>query len=423
MSQQLIDQLDLNDLMYLQGTDASVSENKVLRKFYPEKTSFQNGEKILFRLHGRQFLDMCNSSLRFRVRFTGATVTAGPDNAPADPPTGSGSILNIFRRSRTISSTGVSISDVDNHNMLQRMATRLYRGESHNSVLGGVYGLNGSDSTVTKWQNGELYEFVVPMRMLNPFWENKQLLPPQITEGLSFELFTESLTRVGISSGLTKYEILNPELIADVYNVTPAIDSAVASMSNQRLVYEYKDWVQIESTMSVNSSSVALPMTYPLSNALEAFVTVRDVANANASGEDSFVTVPIGMGGNAGNAVSDSDQLVWRVGQIQLPQARMLGGPEIYNFLLNARNQIQSNTVTDFSLKRTNFDQGSKSWACYFVNLRRSNLFDNSGREVSNQQSLVAEIKINTPINAILDFFCCYVGRVVINDNFLTVEA
>ena len=426
-NQAIIEQLDLNDLLYLQSTDASVSLNKQLRKFYPEKTTFQNNEKIMFRLHGRQFIDMKNSSLRFKVRFTGSNVRAGRKDVGESPIAGSGSILNIFSRSRCISSTGKCISDVDNHNMLQRMSARLYRGENHSSVMGGVYGLNGADGNMDNWSDGVLYEFVVPMRMVNPFWNNSQLLPPQIAENLQVELFLENLVRCGVVDGtLTKYEVLNPELIADVYLVSPSIDSAVASMSNERMVYEYEDFVQIESTMSIDSGDLNLPLTYPLSNALEAFVTIRKVSVANVATADSFDTVPIGMGGSGGRAVSDNDQLVWRIGQLQLPQARMLGGPQIYNMLLNGRGQLECNKNTDFQIKRSNFDDAGnsgKSWALYFANLRRSNLFNNSGREVSNQQSLVAEIKIATPSNNIVDMFCKYVGRIVINDNFLTVES
>jgi len=412
----IVESLDLNDLMYLQGTDASVADGRQLRKFFPEKTVFQNGEKILFRLHGRQFIDMKNSALRFTVKFTGATVTAGFD-------TYSGSILNIFRRSRIISATGKSISDVNNHNMLARMSARLYRGNQYNDTLGAVIGLQGAGSYNT-WSSGTEYEFVVPMRLVSPFWDNCQLLPPQISEGLQVELFLEDLIRCGISSAgtLTKYQVLNPELICDVVQVNPAIDSAVASMSSQKMVYEYHDFVQIESTMSIDSGDLHLPLTYPLSNALEAFVTIRSTANANAATKDSFATTRITTYSSSVN-----DQLVWRSGSIQLPQARAIGGAQIYNILLNGKGALSNNHSMDFSLKRSNFDAANdvtneKGWGVYFVNLRRSNLFDNSGREVSNQQSLVAEIKTAGTANNIIDMYCKFLGRIVIEKNILHVE-
>ena len=411
--QVIVESLDLNDLLYLQGTDASVADNRQQRKFFPEKTLFRNSEKILFRLHGRQFLDMKNSSLRFQVRFNGSNVSAG--TGP-----NSGSILNIFKRTRNISATGKAISDVNNHNMLARMSARLYRGNEANSVLGGTYGLQSADNAVSTWVDGTTYEFVVPMRLVSPFWDNEQLLPPQMTEGHQVELFLENLIRCGVVVGtLTNYEVLNPELICDVILVNPSIDAAVASMSSQKMVYEYKDFVQIETTMSIDSGDLNMPLTYPLSNALECFVTIRPVATANNKDVDSFVTTAINM-----TVPSTNDQLVWRIGQIQLPQARILGGPQIYNFLLNGRNQLSSNTVTDFSIKRTNFLASTgEAWGVYFVNLRRSNLFDNSGREVSNQQSLVAEIKTAGTANNICDMFCKYIGRIVIEKNILKVES
>lgn len=407
----IVESLDLNDLMYLQGTDASVADGRSLRKMFPEKTVFQNGEKILFRLHGRQFIDMKNSALRFTVKFTGSNVFAGVD-------TYSGSILNIFRRSRIISATGKSISDVNNHNMLARMSARLYRGNQYNDTLGAIMGLKGAGAYDT-WANGNKYEFVVPMRLVSPFWDNCQLLPPQISEGLQVELFLEDLIRCGKSDGsLTKYEVLNPELICDVIQVNPAIDSAVASMSSQKMVYEYHDFVQIESTMSIDSGDLHLPLTYPLSNALEAFVTIRPATLANAADKDSFSTTNITT-----NPSNVNDQLVWRSGSIQLPQARALGGAQIYNILLNAKGSLSNNHSMNFSLKRSNFDaSGESAWGVYFVNLRRSNLFDNSGREVSNQQSLVAEIKTAGTANNIVDMYAKYVARIVIEKNILHVE-
>ena len=415
MSSQLIEQLDLNNLLYLQGTDASVAMNKQLRKFYPEKNVFQNDEKILFRLHGRQFIDMKCSSLKFTITFTGDTVLAGIGNL-------SGSILNIFKRCRILTSTGKSISDLDNLNLFNRMSQKLYRGTLHSDVIGGSYGLNGITGSEDQWSTGVPYTFIVPMRFLSPYWDNEQLCPPQIAENMSVELFLENTTRCGrqATGTLTSYSVTNPEIIADVILVTPAIDSAVSSMSNQRMVYEYKDFVQIESTMSVNAGDLSLPLTYPLSNALECWTTIRKVSNVNGKTSDSFHTTPIGT---KTTTLSSDDQFVMRIGSIQLPQARIIGGTEMYNMLLNGRNQLQSNTNTNFNLTIRDFEDITNPWGVYFANLRRSNLFDNSGREVSNQQNLVAEIKIKTPANNIVNMFCQYVGRVVINDNYLTIES
>ena len=406
-NQVIVESLDLNDLLYLQATDASVADSRTLRKFFPEKTLFRNNEKIVFRLHGRQFIDMKCSSLRFQIKFNGATVEAGSTAY-------SGSILNILKRVRVVSSTGKMISDVNNHNLLSRMSSKIYRGFRHNNVMGRTYGLEASGGQDT-WINGITYEFVVPMRLVSPFWNNEQLLPPQITEGLTVELYLEDVQRVGVHGGLTNYEVSNPVMICDVLQVNPSIDSAVASMSSQKMVFEYKDFVEIESFLSADSADLSLPLTYPLSNALECFVTLRDTDNVNSNAGDSFETYNIST-----LSPSINDQLVWRVGQLQIPQARILGGPQIYNLLVNGRNQLNSDTNTDFNLTLQDL---SNTWGVYFVNLRRSNLFDNSGREVSNQQSLVAEIKVATPNNFVVNMFCLQISRIVIQNNILTIES
>lgn len=422
MSAQLVEQLDLNDLLYVQGTDASVAENRQLRKFYPEKNIFQNDEKILFRIHGRQFIDSKNSALRFKIVFTTT------QNVKAGQALYSGSIYNIFSRCRVISSTGKCISDLHNLNLWNRMSSRIYRGVLHNSTIAPIYGVNGREAAGSEdlWEDGKEYEFIIPLRFLSPFLDCPQLVPPQIAENLQIELFLENTIRCGktlLAGTISKYEVFNPELILDTYLVTPAIDSAVMSMSNQKMVYEFYDWVQVEGNASVNSGEINLALTYPLSNCLECFTTIRSVAIVNDKNKDSFATKPIGL--KAGS-VSDDDQFVMRVGQLQLPQQRCIGGPEIYNMLVNGRKQLECSINADFDLPRIRFQLDiagdDTAWACYFANLCRSNLFENSGREVSNQQALVAQIKQAVPGNDILNMFAKYVARVVIENNHLRVE-
>jgi hypothetical protein len=422
MSAQLVEQLDLNDLLYVQGTDASVAENRSLRKFYPEKNIFQNDEKILFRIHGRQFIDSKNSSLRFKIVFT----TTG--NVKAGEGLYSGSIYNIFSRCRVISSTGKCISDLHNLNLWNRMSQRIYRGGLHNSIVAPIYGVNdrAAAGSEDEWKTNTEYEFIIPLRFLSPFLDCPQLVPPQIAENLQIELFLENTIRCGktLAAGtISKYEVINPELILDTYLVTPAIDSAVMSMSNQKMVYEFYDWVQVEGNASVNSGEINLALTYPLSNCLECFTTIRKVSIVNDKNKDSFSTKKIGL---RANQISQDDQFVMRVGQLQLPQQRCIGGPEIYNMLVNGRKQLESNVNIDFDLPRVRFEEfgGEEDtpWSCYFANLCRSNLFENSGREVSNQQALVAQIKQAVPGNDMLNLFAKYVARVVIENNHLRVE-
>ena len=94
--------------------------------------------------------------------------------------------------------------------------------------------------------------------------------------------------------------------------------------------------------------------------------------------------------------------------------------------LVNGRKQLECNVNIDFDLPRIRFEEvgGEEDtpWGVYFANLCRSNLFENSGREVSNQQALVAQIKQAVPGNDILNMFAKFVSRVVIENSHLRVE-
>jgi hypothetical protein len=110
--------------------------------------------------------------------------------------------------------------------------------------MGSVYGLKGvGGGSLDTWDADTEYEYVIPLRFLSPFLDTEQLCPPQIGENMRIEIFLENLIRVGViddPGSFTGYEVLNPELILEVIKVTPSIDSAVSSMSNDKMVYEYE---------------------------------------------------------------------------------------------------------------------------------------------------------------------------------------
>ena len=201
------------------------------------------------------------------------------------------------------------------------MSSRLYRGGHHNNIIGSTYGLNGSGGSQSSWAVGTPYTFVIPMRFLSPFWDNEQLCPPQIAENMSVELFLENTTRCGVSAigdPLTSYSVTKSRNYCRCYPCyTRYRLGSFIHVKSGVWFNEYKDFVQIESTMSVNAGDLALPLTYPLSNALECFTTIRTVANVNSPATDSFETTGINT-----TTPSTDDQFVMRIGSIQLPQAR-----------------------------------------------------------------------------------------------------
>lgn len=396
--------LELNDLVYSESTDASVNIQRHLRKFYPRKTSFKPLEKIQIMVQGEQFLDMKNSSLRFTV-VPNATITWG-----------TGSALNLISRCRIMSSSGQEISDSRKNNLFQKQDNKLYQSAEYNQFLAGSWGSTGQRNASANVNN----TYVIPMKHVSPFFNNDQLLPPMVAKDLIIEIYLESVKRVGQAAGLTDYDILDPVLIADCVLATSDITQAIDSMTKTGLIYEFCDVVHAETNSTSDRVDFVLP--HSLSNALEGFVVSRDVDVINSEAKDNFVSLPIEQD-ETKDAYLDN-KLVFRIGDIQLPQIEAVGGFEIYNMLLNARGMLNNTEAKDFNM--TVEDLLTGGYACYFVNLRRSKLFGNSGREVSNQRNLICQFrrqKDGAPtVSSVNDFFVKYIGRIHIKNGIIDVE-
>lgn len=400
--------LNLNDLVYLGSTPAATTIQRNLRKFYPEKTVYGANEKMVIRLHGNQFVDMPNSSLRFQIRPVGSDLVFS-----------NSSVVNAFRRVRVVSPSGKVISDSINNNLLQRMNIKLERSFDNAFLVGPAYGHSSeSDTTLL---DGLTYEFVVPMRFISPFWNNEQLLPPVMSEDLILEFYFENLTEVGKSAGggaLTAYVISDPQLIVDAVLMTDPIWKALHDMKDDIMVYEYLDYVHEETSLSISSNKGEIRSSQPLSNALEAFTTLRNSDIVHSEIESSFQTVNIPM-----TVPSPVDQMEYRWGDVNLPQQPANGGPQIFNILLHARGQLSSSRNDDYSLSKTNFQSVNNSYACYAVNLRTSKVFNNSGREISNQNLLLCRFTHDrTLITGLVDMFIKHVARIVIKGGVVDVE-
>ena len=400
--------IELNDLVYGESTDASVNIQRHLRKFYPRKSAFKPLEKIQIMIQGEQFVDMKNSSLRFTL-VPNANITWG-----------TGSALNVIRRCRIMSSSGKEISDSRRNNLYQKQANKLYQSAQYNEFVAPVWGAEGKRNA----ESGINNTYVIPMRHVSPFFDNDQLLPPMVSRDLIIEIYLESVNRVGVAAGLTDYDIVDPVLIADCVLATADITQAIDSMTDSGMIYEYHDVVHAETNASADRIDFVLP--HSLSNALEGFVVSRNDVIINDVALDNFVSLPIP---DEKNGDYLENKVVFRIGDIQLPQIEAVGGYEIYNMLLNARGQYNNSKAQDFNMTFENFLDSSGSggaYACYFVNLRRSKLFDNSGREVSNQRNLICQFRRQripdpTPVS-VNDFFVKYVGRIHIKNGIIDVE-
>ncbi|GAG23236.1 unnamed protein product, partial [marine sediment metagenome] len=158
--------LNLNDLQYVAHTDASVGIQRQLKIRYPDKNSYTQSQRMVFRLGNDDFIDFNESSLYFVWKHTGGdTATFGNNNA-----------LGLFNRVRVLTPDGEAISDVQHLNVFQAINYRM-KNSAEYAISGAAFGEGG-----VNYAQDTDHPFTIPLRMLSPFFRSDTLVPPQITQ-------------------------------------------------------------------------------------------------------------------------------------------------------------------------------------------------------------------------------------------------
>jgi hypothetical protein len=412
------DILDLNNLMYLPDTNASVALARTQRTFYPEKSSYRERERISITIDGNQFLDFKNSSLRFLFKPLNGEVSKFGDFASA---------TNFFSRVRVVSKDGIVFTDLLRANLFSHLESLLKDSRLYREVVGVSYGYNNSFTSV----GGLTYEYTIPMRMLSPLFSCSQLLPPQLSDGMTIEFFLEDpVIAFDVSSGgvpITVYEINNVELLVDASLVQDNTRNEVENMGfggSDDLVYEFTDVVNSQSFAPLGSDDIYFEAPHSLSNALEAITVLRKQNNVLAPGASSMDTVgPFSTFDPLNTGYKNQDLMSYSLGSNKFPEQPVLGAARIYQQILYSQGVLQSRTCNQFNVDLIGTHV---RYGMYPVNLRTSKLFDNSGRTVSNAQRLSVSLRRyeidESQKNYILDMFIYYTARIVVKNGKMSIE-
>jgi hypothetical protein len=396
--------MDLNNVIYGQSIDLSAGIDRKLIERYPEKTDYIDKEELVFTLNNtRQFVDMSNSSLSFNFTIVGGDQVKLLSEQSA---------LNLIKRVIVSAPDGTKLSHCDKVNLLQQNLLRVKHDDLFglSSASSFLYNITGNDSDFVA---GQAYFVSIPLRLLSPVFDNKKLMPPQLVDKLRIEIEFEK-PEIAFKSNTVPDRVLinNPVLVLDSYQMIPAILNKTLEM--KELIYEYCDWNNLVASVSEAGNSFNIAYDRSVSNALEAFAVLRPVGffvkNQNSFSQDSI-----------SNAVEDNneDSLVWRWGSLQLPHTRLFGASRLYQNVLYVYDQLSNKQNNMFSMSLTAF-KGDQ--AIYPVNLRRSKLFEYSGREISNRNNLMCEIGTSSAALLQADLFIKSLSRVIIKGDTFTVE-
>ena len=396
--------MSLNNLDYSPLTDPSVAIQRQVVIRYPEKSTYSSGEKIVIKLSGTTFLDAKNSAFTFKFLPTGTGLWSfGKDQ---------GSAMNLFNRVRVLAPNGACISDVERSNVFRALANRLKQSKDYIAATGASYGFG-----LINQASNETYPFTLPLRYLSPFFESDQLLPPQLTDGMTIELYLETPSQA-MSTGTSdqQYTIEEPELSLDTSQLA---DAALRSiLASKDMTYEYTDVTQSESFMSAADQQIYFEIPHSLTTAVEAFAVLRTSTSVQNAAQNGFTF----RGPLIGVDETDTDEMEWSLGSIKLPQQRAVGGQRIYAALLNSQGVTAGNTHFDIPREFGADKTFTQQIGVYSVDLKRNRMYSNSGRELSNGQRLSVLIKHHEVVNHIVDVFVYFVGRVVLRKGQLVIE-
>lgn len=391
--------LDINNLMYSQSIDLSTGIDRKMIERYPEKTNYKNTEDIVFTLKNtRQFIDFKNSSLSFEFKTDGGSAVAFD---------ATGSYLNLIRRVIVRAPDGSVLSHCDKVNLLQRNLLKVKNGENYTSIIAPSFGYGGG---ATGLETGNKF-ITIPLRFISPIFDNDKIMPPQLVDTLRIEIQLEKIAIAfkSATTAPTSYSIIDPVLLLDSYQMLPAVLSE--TLMREELVYEYHDWNNTVAGLSDAGDDFYFQYDRSVSNALEGFVVLRNTT-VFAEGQDSFAQNSVGLD-------NVNDRLVWRWGSLLLPHQAINRSSNLYQNVLSSYHQLAGKNSMDFNLKLSEFEADS---AIYPVNLRRSKLFNNSGREISNRNNLACEIRTSVAGSYQADMFVCSLSRVLIKGDKYFVE-
>ena len=405
------DLIDINNLSYLSDTDASVAVQRQLIELTPPKTKYSGGSKIIFKLKGMSFRDFQNSSYIFKLQTTGGTnltFSAG------------GSAMNTIHRVVVTASNGQVVSDLENVNLYSVHKSKIDESQSYLDIAGLAYGYG--DGLLT---DGAEYLYSIPMRKLSPFFDTDQLVHPKITDGMTITLYLESAQVAFSSTTNFTYEVRDPKLMIDTTQVSDGILSELLRMGDSgsdALVYEYYDVTHEDANISGDTSVLNYTLNLSVTNSVDAVVLLRLAADVDDEEKASLHTKGPKT---AKDTVTTVDNMQWKIGSVSLPKMGARNGVEIYNALLNAQGVLADKSLNRFNLpmhRAGATDQFLQQFGCYFVDLRRSRMFRNSGREISNNQALSVRLEQSTVADYVADIFVTHTSRIVISDGQMTIE-
>jgi hypothetical protein len=421
--------IDINDLSYIADNSSNLIVQRNQKKMYADSSSNStaNNRNIIINMQtGNDYISFKDSYLRLNITVKNGTGTEIKVDDTAWGP--KGSVLNIFDNIKVITRGGTELSHDSRANLLNYYRV-LYETSETWKETQQARGLIGWRQPIAVGKN----EYMIPLSLLNSFFNQDQLTPNNVCRGLRLEmtlsdqiekmLFLKEGVTVAAAADRIPAEIVvsDCELLLDSYRIDPRAQTILNEMSASEtgLVLQYHDYERVGHDKPLGAASSSFEMRKTVSMANACFAVLRETVRDTEDGErelelDSF----------AGAKPTADHKYHWRLGSTYFPVNKIEGltqwfAQNVYcsdklrsgeEFGMNYDNRYVVPDGADYvgGVVPPNVGQ-SASTAC--VNIDR-HFLDLSGLAINNSTTL--NLLIDTPVNALqIDMFLKHTVRAV----------
>ncbi len=400
--------LDVNNLDYGMPAIPSIATGRTQISVFPQTVSSSQGGNVIFNVSsGTQFIHGPTSYIVVELKLTGG----------GEADTRINSVEALFSNVVVTAQNGVELCRVNNF-PLHAVKQRWKMSDSKRKVLqhtGGIYQKADIDSFGT-WQ------FILRLDSI-PIFKNKNLLPPQMMEGLRIQLTVNSTTHAFKSptTPVTGYSV-TPVLKLDAVTLADTFLRRVNEISSSAgLVLMHEEEFHSESTTNSNNLNIAINKA--CSKATEFVLFSRLSDNVENTIHDSYATEPYNFSSiqlQAGAQYYPIQPL--RQEYSATATHRQNTSSEAYHYSL-----INLAPDYDCSVDYPHFWKAQPTTATECEALFGQNLKEGSGSMtgvlLNNSRSLLVNAAMGgTPVNRLFDAYLTHVRLVRVFSNSIVVR-
>ena len=277
--------IDINDLSYIADNSSNLIVQRNQKKMYADSSSNStaNNRNIIINMQtGSDYISFKDSYLRLNLTVKKAD---GADIAIGGTAWGpKGSVLNIFDNIKVITRGGTELSHESRANLLNYYRV-LYETSETWKETQQARGLLGWRQPIVAGKN----EYMIPLSLLNSFFNQDQLTPNNVCRGLRLEMtlsnkikdlvFYDTATALPADPDKPAQIVVSDcELLLDSYRIDPRAQTILNEMSASEtgLVLQYHDYERVGHDKPVGAQSSSFEMRKTVSMANACFAVLRD---------------------------------------------------------------------------------------------------------------------------------------------------